>query len=299
MSEGFKRLKNIGAQKIHDDTHISLQYVTSILEEDYSSLTKVQFLGFISILEREYHIDLSEYKDDISIELFKEHTPYKSSESHLFVVPKRQKNFTSYYIFVAIVIVGFVAFESIDFTPSTINSYSINDNKMIKDAKVEVEKKLQKDEREEKMLLRDTNVTQTALIDENKTEKQPETNSSIEKSNVEEEKLQTLPQKEIKDKQPLPVGQQELTIHPKSKVWFGYIDIKTGKKKSVTIKDSFDLKLEDDYLFVFGHGRVELDLDGEVYNFNGAQTLRLLYKDGTIKKISVTEFKALNKGRKW
>ncbi len=66
MSSGLEQLKAIGIQKIHEQTHISRQSIQSILDRDYNSISRVQFNGFLTILEREYKIDLSELKNEFS-----------------------------------------------------------------------------------------------------------------------------------------------------------------------------------------------------------------------------------------
>jgi len=62
MVDGFEHLKRLGAQKVHETTHISKHNIELILDKSFSELKKIQFMGFISILEREYSIDLSELK---------------------------------------------------------------------------------------------------------------------------------------------------------------------------------------------------------------------------------------------
>ncbi len=64
MVDGFEHLKRLGAQKIHDTTHISRKNIELILEKSFEKLNKIQFMGFISILEREYSIDLGALKEE-------------------------------------------------------------------------------------------------------------------------------------------------------------------------------------------------------------------------------------------
>lgn len=64
MSEGFEQLKALGVQKVHDDTHISRKNIEGIFNKSFEGMNQVQFAGFVSILEREYGLDLSELKRD-------------------------------------------------------------------------------------------------------------------------------------------------------------------------------------------------------------------------------------------
>ena len=69
MSEGFEKLKKIGAQKIYEKTHIARANVEYILSKSFDKLPKVQFRGFISILERDYGLDLQDVLHE-----FEQHT---------------------------------------------------------------------------------------------------------------------------------------------------------------------------------------------------------------------------------
>lgn len=66
MSSDLEKLKEIGAQKIFEQTHITKEHIQAILHKSFEGLTKVQFQGFVSILEREYQVDLKDLKSDAS-----------------------------------------------------------------------------------------------------------------------------------------------------------------------------------------------------------------------------------------
>ena len=110
MSEGFEKLKEIGAQKIHEQTHIPKEHAESIVNKKFTRMNKIQYLGFISILEREYSIKLDNLRNSAkdyfqdSEEEDEEATPKK-----LFIIPQRKKSYTKYYILLAIIILIIVA----------------------------------------------------------------------------------------------------------------------------------------------------------------------------------------------
>ena len=62
MSNGFETIKQLGAQKICETTHISRQNIDAILNKKFDAVNKIQFAGFISIIEREFAVDLSDLK---------------------------------------------------------------------------------------------------------------------------------------------------------------------------------------------------------------------------------------------
>lgn len=118
MSEELDVLRKIGAQKICEDTHISLKHVQSVIHESFEGLTKVQFLGFVSILEREYEQDLSALRAK-GLEYFND-TSFKGPEqSSVFIETKRAKPPTLLYALIALFVFVVVAYMSIDSTTPT------------------------------------------------------------------------------------------------------------------------------------------------------------------------------------
>jgi len=92
MSDGLSKLKGIGAQKIHERTHIARQHVQAVLHETFDDMTKIQLLGFISILEREYSVDLSDLKAK-GQEFYFEESSKIEDDTNVFVTPKKKKNY--------------------------------------------------------------------------------------------------------------------------------------------------------------------------------------------------------------
>lgn len=64
MSEAIEKLKAVGAQRIFETTHISRQNVEAIFDGSYRGMSKVQLFGFLTILEREYKLDLASVRSD-------------------------------------------------------------------------------------------------------------------------------------------------------------------------------------------------------------------------------------------
>jgi hypothetical protein len=265
MSEATDKLKLIGAQKIYEETHIALAYVKSIINEDFTTLNKVQFIGFISILEREYGLDLSTLKAR-GLSYFNDGKEEQEEEQGVFVVPQKKRKYTYVYIAVAAVALLVVAFNSNTQTKHTTHL----DNKAIDSAKevitpvpASVEKVTQKDEN-------------TTL------EKTPE---------VVKEKEEVTP--------PKVVVEQSLKIIPRDKVWIGYIDEDTRVKKQTVISKPFSLDPQKSWLLSLGHGNINIDVDGNVTQYHSKNSVRFVYEDGKLKQLSIKEFKVLNKGRLW
>ncbi len=265
MSEELDLLREIGAQKIYEDTHISLHHVQSVIHESFDGLTKVQFLGFISILEREYNLELSALKAK-GLSYFENESVVTKSETSVFVEKKRAKNPTPIYIFIAILVFVLVAYFTIGNDSSTAEKVNI-DNSTI----VTAQKNINPAAYEQ-----NSSDVNTALVDENKTI------SLVVVQELEEEMLPP-----------------SLKVIAKNKLWIGYINRTDGVKKQTIIKESLELDPSKEWLLSLGHGHVDIAINGELQEFKTPNRMRFLYKDGEIKKLTSRDFKILNEGRVW
>jgi len=262
MSEELHKLQKIGAQKIYEQTHIPIQHVQEILQGDFSNFSRVQFLGFISILEREYNEDLSADKA-FGMSYFDEIDKHNSGV--LLQVPEDRRSKKPFYIasiafvFILVLILKYSVFT----TETKIEEI---DNKLIEN----VEK----------------NIAPKIILDqENNTTDEINATEEVEKSS------------EISKSEPIAV--KSFKILTKSKVWLGYIDLYTNQKKNTIFKGEFDLDPNKNWLLRFGHGYIDMYIDGKIVKFNSRNNLRFVYKDGKLRTINKAEFKKLNRGRSW
>ncbi len=114
MSEGLDKLNSIGAQKIHEQTHIARHHAQAVLHEIFDDMTKIQFLGFISILEREYNVDLNDLKVK-GLEFYGDETPKNEDNIEVFILEKEKKNRTALYVVILILIIVVLYILSLSF----------------------------------------------------------------------------------------------------------------------------------------------------------------------------------------
>jgi len=286
MNEALEKLKDIGAQKIYEDTHIPVEHVQSILYESFEGLNKLQFLGFVSIMEREYGEDLSIVREkgiiyfnemESSNDLVKNEAIYKA--------PSNKKNLTIIYIVLAIIIFVVAIIYTMDTASNTLqNITAAQNNETIESVKEQIIKETNLTDVEEK------NETQLSFIEEQ--------NSSAEAKKVEKAKIVAPATVEMKEVPKATVA-HTLKIVPKTRVWLGYIDVKTNKKYQKTFKGSLKLDPKKEWLLYFGHGYVTIVINGKKVKYSDKNPLRLHYKNGKVSKISINEFKRLNRGSKW
>ena len=130
MSEELDFLRELGAQKIYEETHISLKHAQSVIHESFEGLTKVQFLGFISILEREYNQDLSALKEK-GMNYFKDEPVKEHTTTSVFVETKRAKSSAPIYVFVALLVFVIVAYFTIGYNSSASNTTEIDNSTIV------------------------------------------------------------------------------------------------------------------------------------------------------------------------
>ena len=268
MSEALLELQKIGAQKINEATHIPIQHIKAILESNFSSLSKIQFGGFISILEREYKLDLSEMKASAKV-IFDEQKS-KNLEAGLFSAPKEKNNQKLILGVIVTLILLFVLIYKISNSDTPVES-TLVDNSVIESVIQEINSS--ENEKSE------DNVT---LVISQEVEK-------VQKEELLEEVVESREEE---------VVENSFVIKPKSKVWFGYIDADTHRHYQKTFSDAFELDPNKRWLLLFGHGYIDMSVNGEVQKFSRSK-LRFYYHNGELKPVTLEEFKKLNRGRKW
>lgn len=278
MNEELEELQKIGAQKIHEQTHIPFLTVQSIIHGSYEGFSRMQFLGFISILEREYKIELSVYKE-IALAYFDEELQEKEG---IFIVPPKRpkKNFLLFFaLLVFMIAVAYKVFMLNESKTSLL--VNIPQIEKLKERVTEVKPKLETNTTQK---LKESVIEVIPKVDINATR---EVNTT-----------QEIKKKELKSTPKLLMPLKPLKIISKSKVWFGYINVKSDIKHQKTFKGKIELDSKKTWLLLFGHGYINIYVDGKLQKFP-SHPIRFLYKNGLLKPISAKKFKDINRGQKW
>ncbi|MCD6173045.1 MAG: hypothetical protein J7J96_04540, partial [Sulfurimonas sp.] len=241
MGDSISVLKEIGVQKIHNDTHISKEYVQAIVYEAFDEVSSVQFNGFISILEREYDLDLSDLKSKGKA-YFEEQNSKSQEEKKVFVIPQKKKSYgVLYFTLVVLVFLSFLYYVFV-YSASTIITID-----KIDDTKIQNAQKSIIDTVEVKSVVSDINETNSSseiiVADLNTTTKDENIELEVIQEELEEEVLEEL---------------RTLKILPKNKVWAGYINIETNQKYQKIFRKEFALDIDKNWLLLFGAGTVKL-----------------------------------------
>jgi hypothetical protein len=265
----FEDLQALGTEKIHERTHISRDKVELVLTKSYGEIGRVQFMGFMSILEREYGIDLNSIRDEYST-YYQDHVVEVPSKSS--VILQSSSNSKPKWILVGIVLIvilmvaGYIAQGKMSNEPDealmklSVPPISVHD------------------------VMIDTNVT-----DVNETN---ETNVTVSKAYSEKNTTKPTPAPTI-------VSGNGLIIRPTYKVWYGMIDMATGKRIQNITADPIVIDTSKNWLIFMGHGRLEIESSSGKTELKDKETARFVYENGSLKPLTKDEFIERNGGKNW
>jgi hypothetical protein len=273
-------LKAKDLYELHEETHISQQNLKFLLDHSFVNIGKVQFVGFVAILEHTYKIDLSELKAE-GLAFYEES---KSNEKELFVhIPKdNNKNIiivvTSALIAVLLLII-FILYNGTLFQQSGQDEI-INNS--------EINQALEKiDEKKSEVLSPIAEMNTTEVIEDAK-------------PIVEEVKSPIVEEKKTVESKTAANMQSSIKLIPRSDVWLGVIDAKTFQKiNNSVISKPYALDTSKDLLIVLGHGHIAVEDTNITTEYKEGNRMRFYLKDSKIEKIDLEKFKELNQGKVW
>jgi len=267
MSDILAPIKALGIETLHQQTKISPQNLKALIERDFSKFSKVQFLGFVSILERDFDLDLSSYKDeylaasDTILEVTPEINSFTSEEE-----PRKLHSNRKIIIFVllGLSLIGFIAYKML---------YSVEQPQPIvlnESAIMEAKEHLAAVEKQE-LLTQQRELNASAVVSE-------DDNTS--------QKIET----EIAP---------QVVILPKRRLWMGLINIETGKRIQDVIDTGYELNTSSSWLLVFGHGYLDIEYNKKLLEFTSRKKLWFVYEEGELQQIDKDEFRRKNGGKTW
>jgi len=266
----FEDLQALGTEKIHERTHISRDKVELVMTKSFSQIGRVQFMGYISILEREYDIDLSGIKE--------EYTDFCRNNADMLlpkqsVILQSTSNSKPKWIAAGMLLIiilmagGYFLQGKMSTEPSeevmNLTTLAVEVADEINDANISENN--------------ETNVTATVVTSE-----------------VNQSSVKPAPP----PAQPLASAEQ-LIIHPKYKVWYGMIDLSSGAKIQKITGDPIIIDSTKSWLIVLGHGRVEIEYPEGKTLLNDKNTVHFVCEKGALKQITQQEFIERNGGKNW
>lgn len=262
----FEDLQALGTEKIHERTHISRDKVELVLTKSYGEVGRVQFMGYVSILEREYGIDLSDIKEEYT-EFCQTHAPLLAPKQS--VILQSVSNSKPKWVMAGIVLIL-----------------------ILMGAGYFLQGKMSTEPRDEVMKLTTLAVD---VVDEMKDVNLSESNeTNITAAPLAVETNQTVPSVSATI-----ASGKVLTVRPAYKVWYGMINMATGERVQNITSEPIIIDTTKNWLIFLGHGRVEIDSAAGKTVLKEKETVRFVCENGALKQISRDEFIVLNGGKNW
>jgi hypothetical protein len=267
----FEDLQELGCSSIHENTHIARSKVDQLLNKSFGQINRIQFMGFVSILEREYNISLDDLRREYD-EYIDSHpdTTITKKSAILQAKPHSKKWWIAGGLLFIITLIVLASK-----TQNSLESSPDADVLQLNSASVEVVE----------MNTSDVNVT--------------DTNSS----EINVSKLPIIPttdsnQSSVSKSSETNFGNIS-TIIPINKVWVGMLDIETGMKTQKITDQPITLTNTKETLFMFGHGRLMLVDSDKNSTLDERHTVWFLYEKGKLYQLSHAQFRSKNRGANW
>jgi len=273
----FEDLQALGTEKIHERTHISRDKIELVLTKSYAQIGRVQFMGYISILEREYDIDLSGIKEEYTQFCQNNPTVLTPKQS---VILQAASNTKPKWIVAGTVLIIILMIGGY-FLQGKMSAAPSEDVMNLSTSSVQVVEQ-----------------NNTASAETNETN----ITDSVAKLEANESAANTVqPMVSAQQNETLVPGtsEQQTAINPQFKVWYGIIDLESGKKVQGITTDTIIIDPTKTFLIVLGHGRVELASSEGKKVLNDKNTVHFISEKGALKQISQQEFMERNGGKNW
>ena len=286
----IETLRAVGAEAISAQTHISADNISRLLAGDFEAFSSVQFNGFVTIIEREYDVDMSQWRARFAESVPQPEVPLAETENDPFthaVIAKKKQRLTvailAGMLFLVVLATYFVlgsdgAEEKIELNNTAIEQAKANmatlGNRTVSEMQMQVDA-IQEGRQIDGAESEETNETQSVNVNVEKTEPDP-----------------VVPALQ-------PVSSGKFTIVPKTNVWLGVIDIQSHRRETKTTGEPWELDGSKAWLVVSGHGYLTLECGDGNLTYTQTSQMLFLYENGRCREIDEAEFRSLNRGRVW
>jgi len=300
-------------------THISKVLLDKLTNGEFDELNKTQVMGAISILEREYDVDLDETKNEAK-EYFEDHI---KDEKNRFLVAEpivKENNFLSkFFVLTLIVMVTYGSwyFFSSYYKPVSHDIETRNEKSLLdiiiagKDTLMDkvngnskkdnvIKTDVQKDKVSEE---KESNVEATPIekIEEEKIDIQKSevvNNPTVNKSEtvIDREDINTEEKNETTDT-PLATKREKITILPQKMMLFQLVNLDTKRELRFKRKDQYDIDLKNNGWLFTAENTVFAFIDNDIFEEYGGRG-KIFFKldqDG-IHQLSEDEYKEALRG---
>lgn len=307
-----------GIQGIHERTYIAVFKIEAILNKDYEQFDRTTAIGFIRILEREYNLDLSAWIEDYD-DYCQAHGLLKTDEYDTTFtdvnvkIDHYEKRASPKWLNIAIgiivllVISGYLAFHYLD----TDNALSILDSNTTKHENPSepnaTDTESGDDENEgEETTNEETNQTENNATAPTTAKDTNNTAATAPAAAAAPAVTTSAPTTTPKPAETNATAKtQTLTFNVGDDIagrqlWIGVLYVGSKRRVHQIVTNELNLQVKEPMLFVTGHGRFSVGIDGNLQKLNYAAPIYLYYAPNEgVRVISEAEFREINGGRGW
>lgn len=272
-------LEENSIESISKKTNISTDNLKRIFERDFSAFKKVQALGFISILERDYNLDLSALKQECKDYFIDDEGDVKIS---IYQAKPKGKGRWLFFLFLLFLLAAVASLMIYNYTMQSSKSGV-------------------------QMFL-----TQEMVLSEvNASENIPEdmvANGTISKDELKEVKDESLAfedseslgmSSEDQENNSSATASSQIILTPKYKLWFGIYDMTSGESSHQITKVPFELALDRDLLIATSRAAFSIGINDTTTGYKDFKEHYFMIKDGKFSEIKRDQFLELNGPKKW
>lgn len=269
MQNGFEQLQQIGIERIVEKTHISHRNVEALLQRRFKNIPRVQFMGFVSILEREFACNLDDLRADYQAYFDANCSVEEQVELFINADKAPPSKFPAIFA-VVLILVGAIVLLNYFSKSDSVQQPEINDSALIE--------------------------ATAALKSAAPEVLEPEANASEPQMNS---SLSVAVPSDILEEANLAEAPKPISIVPRAKVWMGIIELPERKRTQRLSETPYDLNASSSYLIVLGHGFVDIVEGNETRRLNDKNRLFFIYENYELRQLGRKEFEPLNQGRVW
>jgi hypothetical protein len=307
----IEMLKKIGVEAISMRTHISTDNVHKLLAGEFESFSAIQFNGFVTIIEREFDVDLTAWRDEFSQRMPEVEEPLEPVEDDPFAnaaKSKKQQRMTVAVLTALLILVVMVTYlvlgggdkaEKIELNNTAIEQARANLASMNTTTVSQTQAQMDSiQETHQREAVESVEAVGATEADEGPASVEKAEANAVVKTVEPAAPKETNLTVETPSKSEVLVS-EDVVLRPTTTIWLGVIDAETSKRTAQTTDDPLHLDGSKTWLIVTGHGFFSLECGGEKTRFSQRERVYLLYEAGKCLVLDEAEFKARNRGRVW
>ena len=285
-------LEELGLQEVSRKTHIEVKHLQWMVGKKFDKLNRINTLGFVKILSREYRLDLSEWVEEFEA-YWQENRRETPHVERMYISSARHSSKRRWpwvlVLLLAIVVGAGWYFDAMKYMeipnltePEQNVSHVYTTTPIVEEARENLETLVLQEENQ-------TVVEEPIIVHE-------EDNASMDNNSTALEE----PIKTSMMGDPMQGSEKSAYfIQPGAKIWVGIIYLDTMKRDSFLTEGNIVFDMKQEQIVTTGHGKFDLIKGETKESFNSEFPKRFHIKDNQIMPISYQEFIDLNKGKPW